>query len=93
MLRIILAALPVIIVVFLIVVALQPSEYRVARSATISAPPAPVFAQVNDCHKWEAWNPWGKMDPRMKQTFEGARRPEPAASTAGPVIRKWAKGA
>jgi uncharacterized protein YndB with AHSA1/START domain len=72
MLRIILAALPIIIVVFLIVVALQPSEYRVARSATISAPPAAVFAQVNDFHKWEAWNPWGKMDPTMKQTFEGA---------------------
>jgi uncharacterized protein YndB with AHSA1/START domain len=72
MLRIILAALPIIIVVFLIVVALQPSEYRVARSATISAPPVAVFAQVNDFHKWEAWNPWGKMDPTMKQTFEGA---------------------
>jgi uncharacterized protein YndB with AHSA1/START domain len=72
MLRIILAALPITIVVFLIVVALQPSEYRVARSATISAPPAAVFAQVNDFHKWETWNPWGKMDPTMRQTFEGA---------------------
>jgi hypothetical protein len=72
MLKIILIALAVIIVVLIVIVALQPSEYRVARSATISAPSAAVFAQVNDFHKWEAWNPWGKIDPAMKQAFEGA---------------------
>ncbi len=27
---------------------------------------------MNDFHKWEAWNPWGKIDPAMKQTYEGA---------------------
>jgi hypothetical protein len=27
---------------------------------------------VNDFHNWEAWNPWGKTDPAMKQTYEGA---------------------
>ena len=54
------------------VVASRPSEYRVARKATINAPPAAVFAHVNDFHKWNAWNPWAKIDPAMKQTFEGA---------------------
>jgi uncharacterized protein YndB with AHSA1/START domain len=73
MLKIILIALAAIIIVFVIIVVLQPSEFRVARSATISAPPATVFAQVNDFHKWEAWNPWGKIDPAMKQTYEGAK--------------------
>jgi uncharacterized protein YndB with AHSA1/START domain len=68
----ILIALAVIVVVFIVIVALQPSDFRVARSATISAPPPAVFAQVNDFHKWEAWNPWGKIDPAMKQTYEGA---------------------
>ena len=53
------------------VVATRPSEYRVARATTIAAPPAAVFAQINDFHKWEAWNPWGKMDPGMKQSYEG----------------------
>ncbi len=48
----ILIALAVIVVVFVIIVTLQPSEFRVARSATISAPPPTVFAQVNDFHKW-----------------------------------------
>jgi len=68
----ILIAVAVIVVVFIVVVAMQPSVFRVARSATISAPPPAVFAQVNDFHKWEAWNPWGKIDPAMKQTYEGA---------------------
>ena len=67
-----LIAVAVIVVVFVVIVALQPKEYRVARSTTISAPPAAVFAQVNDFHKWEAWNPWGKIDPAMKQAYEGA---------------------
>ncbi|HEV8340787.1 MAG TPA: SRPBCC family protein [Candidatus Binatia bacterium] len=72
MLKIILIALAVIIIVFVIIVAMQPSEFRVTRSATISGPRSAVFAQVNDFHKWEAWNPWGKIDPAMKQTYEGA---------------------
>src|SRR5688572_12017525 len=72
MLMKILIAVAVIVVVFIIIVALQPKEYRVARSAAISAPPSAVFAQVNDFHKWEAWNPWGKIDPAMKQAYEGA---------------------
>jgi len=72
MLEIILIVFAVVIIVFLVVVAIQPSEFRVARSATMSAPAPAVFAQVNDFHKWEAWNPWGKIDPAMKQTYEGA---------------------
>ena len=72
MLKIILIALAVIIVLLVVIVVLQPSEFRVARSTTISAPPSAVFAQVNDFHKWETWNPWGKIDPAMKQTYEGA---------------------
>jgi hypothetical protein len=67
----ILIAIAVILIVFVVVVALRPAEFHVARSATIPAPPAVVFAQVNDLHKWEAWSPWAKLDPAMKQTYEG----------------------
>ncbi len=67
----ILIAIVVIIVIFVIVVALQPAEYRVTRSASISAPPAVVFPQVNDFHNWEGWSPWAKLDPAMKQTYDG----------------------
>jgi len=72
MLTKILVALAVIGVVLVIVVATRPSEFRVARTATIAAPAPAVFAQVNDFRKWEAWNPWAKLDPAMKQTYEGA---------------------
>jgi hypothetical protein len=66
MLKMIFIGLAVIVVVFVVIVALQSSDFRIARSTTISAPPPLVFAQVNDLHKWEAWNPWGKIDPAAR---------------------------
>ena len=71
MLKKILLALAVIMLVLLIVVGLQPSEYRVTRSITIAADPTVVFTQVDDLKKWEAWSPWLKMDPAMKLTYSG----------------------
>jgi carbon monoxide dehydrogenase subunit G len=68
----VLVAVVVIVLVFVGVVAMRPSDFRVARSATMSAPPAAVFAQVNDFHNWEAWSPYAKRDPAMKKTYEGA---------------------
>jgi polyketide cyclase/dehydrase/lipid transport protein len=83
MLKKFLIAIAAIIVVFVVVVALQPSDFRIVRSATISAPAPAVFAQVNDFHNWEAWSPWAKLDPAAKATFEG-----PSAGTG--AIFKWA---
>ena len=68
----ILLGLLALAVVLIAVVATRPAEFRVSRTATIAAPPAAVFAQVNDFHHWQAWNPWGKIEPGMKQSFEGA---------------------
>jgi hypothetical protein len=67
----ILLGVAVLIVLFLILVAMQRGDFRVVRSASIAALPADVFAQVNDLHKWEAWSPWAKLDPAMKQTYDG----------------------
>jgi len=72
MLKKILVVIAVVIIAFLIVVALQPADFNVTRSTTITAPAKVVFAQVNDLHKWDAWSPWAKLDPAMKQTHEGA---------------------
>jgi uncharacterized protein YndB with AHSA1/START domain len=66
-----LVALAAIIIVFAAVVAMQPSEFRVARSATIAAPAPVVFAQVNAFRKWRAWSPYDKLDPAMKKTYDG----------------------
>jgi hypothetical protein len=71
LLKILLFALPAVLVIFLIIVALRPSEYRVTRSLAINAPPDAVFPHVNELKKWEAWNPWGKIDPNMKLTYDG----------------------
>ena len=54
-----------------VTVAMQPAEFSIERSVTIAAPPATVFALVNDFHQWEKWSPWAKLDPAMKTTFEG----------------------
>jgi len=62
----------IIIIGFMAIVAMQPSDFRVTRSINIHAPPEVVFAQVNDLHKWEGWSPWLKVDPAMKQNYEGA---------------------
>jgi hypothetical protein len=70
--RKILLGFVVVLAVLVVVIALQPTEFRVERAATVAAPAPVVFAQVNDFRRWEAWNPWGKIDPAMKQTYEGA---------------------
>ena len=51
----ILLGLAAIVVGLVIVIAMQPADFRVERSATIPAPPAEVFAQVNDFHAWKEW--------------------------------------
>lgn len=71
MLKKILIGLAALVAIFLVVGAMQPSDFQMARSTTIAAPPANVFAQVNDFHKWEAWSPWAKLDPKAKVAFEG----------------------
>ena len=73
--KILLYGIVVIVLVCVIgcvVVAMQPAHYHVERSATMNAPAAVVFNQVNDFHKWDAWSPWAKIDPNMKTNFEGA---------------------
>src|SRR5258708_3350311 len=48
---------------FCLVVGLQPSGFSVERSASVAAPPAAVFALVDDLRAWDAWSPWSKLDP------------------------------
>lgn len=68
----ILIVLAVFVVAFVIVVALKPAAFRVARTAVIDAPAEDVFAHVNDFRKWGTWSPFDKFDPAMKKTYEGA---------------------
>jgi len=79
---VLLLALVALIAMFAGYVAMQPADFRVMRSTTIPAPAEEVFAQVNDFHKWEAWSPWAKLDPAVKNSFEG-----PSSGTG--AIFKW----
>ncbi len=66
-----LIALAVIVVLFVVIVAARPSDFRVSRSLAMAVPPETAFEQVNTLRNWEAWNPWGKLDPNCKLAYEG----------------------
>lgn len=59
------------VVIFVIVVSMQPSDFRIERSATIDAPVDAVFAQVNNLQRWETWSPWADIDPDYETTYSG----------------------
>lgn len=71
MIKKILIVLVGIVAALAVVVALRPADFRIARSASFSAPPAAVFEQVNDLHKFQEWSPWAKLDPAAKNSFQG----------------------
>lgn len=81
--KIIVIAGAVIVVLFVIIVATRPSDFRITRTGRISAPIGVVFDNINNFHAWEAWSPWAKMDSNAKNTFTGP--------TAGPgASMAWA---
>jgi uncharacterized protein YndB with AHSA1/START domain len=75
-----------VIGVLAVVVAMQPDDMKISRSATFDAPPANAFALVNDFHKWENWSPWAHLDKEAKNSFEGP------ASGEGAIF-KWSGNA
>lgn len=66
-----LAALGVLVIAVVLLVALQSDQFEVSRQTKIAARAGSVFEHVNDFRKWEHWSPWAKIDPAMKQTYEG----------------------
>ncbi len=68
----VLITLAAIVALFVFIVILRPNDFRVSRSVKMTAPASKAFEQVNDLHCMNAWNPWVKLDPSIKQTYEGA---------------------
>lgn len=63
------------LVAVLIVIGLSlPRTVRVDVSETIDAPPATVFAQINDFRRMILWSPLVDADPDASFVFSGARR-------------------
>jgi hypothetical protein len=69
------------IVVIVGLAATKPATFRVERTATIAAPPAVIFANLDDFHRYGAWSPWEKLDPQMRKDYSGPER-GPGASYA-----------
>ena len=49
----------------------KPDTFSVERRIGINAPGSVVFDQINTLKAWEAWSPWLKKDPAMRQTYSG----------------------
>lgn len=68
----ILISIASVLVLFVIVVLMQASDFKVSRSTSVNASALKAFEQVNDLHLMNMWNPWVKLDPKIKQTYSGA---------------------
>jgi Polyketide cyclase / dehydrase and lipid transport len=67
----ILAVIGALAVAFLIYVTLQPSEFRIERTAEIGAPADKIFPLINDLRQFNSWNPFAKADPASAITYSG----------------------
>lgn len=77
----ILIAIAVLVAIFAVVVAMQPSEFTVTRSTSIAAEPSKIFPLVNNLRMWPLWSPWEKLDPDMRKEYGGSD--EGAGATYG----------
>ncbi|MBI5168378.1 MAG: SRPBCC family protein [Candidatus Eisenbacteria bacterium] len=68
----VLALVGVAVLAVLGLAATKPDHYTITRSATLPAPPAAVYAQIADMHRFPSWSPWQKLDPAMRTQFSGA---------------------
>ncbi len=66
-----LAVIGALAIAFLVYVALQPSEFRIERSAEIQAPAETLFPLINDLRGFNRWNPFAKADPDVNIVYSG----------------------
>jgi hypothetical protein len=55
--------------------ATRPDTFRVARTATVQAPPEKLHALINDLHASNTWNPFEKGDPRNRGEYSEGPSP------------------
>jgi len=68
----ILIVINLLLAAILVYAATKPNTMRVERSIEIGAPPAKIFALLDDFHQWPQWAPQDKEDPSMMRTYSGA---------------------
>ena len=84
-LRVLYGIVALLIVLILIGLAL-PRAHRVEVSTEIDAPPATVFALVNDFRRFTLWAPWRDTDPNARFLYSGPPRGEGSTVTWDGVI-------
>ncbi len=76
-----------LLVLFFVCGMFLPATARVTRTIEIDAPPANVFALVNDFNRMRQWMPWMSTDPNALYTISGAKRGVGASlEWDGPVV-------
>jgi hypothetical protein len=71
MLKKILISLVVLVVLFVVIIALQPADFKYTRSSTFEVSPNILFEKTNNLHQWQDWSPWAKIDPNAKTSYQG----------------------
>ncbi|MFM8743796.1 MAG: SRPBCC family protein [Cytophagales bacterium] len=61
-----------IVIILAGLILIQPAKGHVEKSVVINAPASTIFPHLNSLEKFVAWSPWAKMDPTVKNTYEGA---------------------
>jgi hypothetical protein len=68
------------VAVLLAYAATRPKTFRVARSASITAPPENIFPLINDLRRMNSWNPFLKTDPAVRLSYSGPGHGKGAAN-------------
>ncbi|MBI1212022.1 MAG: hypothetical protein GC190_11205 [Alphaproteobacteria bacterium] len=71
MIRNIIIGLVVLVAAAVGIAFVLPQHPHMQRETIVAASPEQVFVIVEDMSRWNDWAPWAKMDPDIKQTFEG----------------------
>lgn len=67
----IIISLLVIVGLFLVYVALQPSDMHISRELLIKSAPEVIFPYINNSKKANDWMPWAEIDPQAKMNYSG----------------------
>lgn len=65
----IIGVVAILFLVFVVVTAFLPKDYKMERSVVIDARPGVIYNQLADLEAWQEWNPWNEMEPELTIRF------------------------
>ncbi len=89
MIKKILFSIAGLIVLLLLIGFVLPARLHISKSVSIHAPVSAVFEEINDLKRWEDWQYWNTLDPKMQIVY-GEKTVGTGASYSweGPVLDK-----